>query len=90
MNIHRYYMGRHLVRIEHKGHRKAIITHLENGKVGNTKCGYKEVNKSSKDICPIRCLWREKKREVSKLDLEQLKLFPFFHRNNRNNRKIRK
>lgn len=75
---HRYYMGRHLVRVEteYSDMRTVLITHLEKGKVGNSKVGYKFVNKGDQDIVPIRCLWTHKRRDkINEKDkLKQSKL----------------
>jgi hypothetical protein len=90
---HRYYMGRHLVRIQHQSRGKSIITHLESGYVGNSRCGYKEVNAGDTDITLNRLLWKHKKRDKKDSEYIQLKLIPFFpitSRNNRNNRNNRK
>jgi hypothetical protein len=87
---HRYYMGRHLVKLEAVMNNKSLIEHLEKGYVGNKECGYKVVKNGDKDVCPTRLLWTHKKRDKKECNFTQLKLFPFFHGNNRNNRKSRK
>ena len=57
----RYYMGRHAIKIIFRKGRKALITHLEDGYVGNKKEGYKKVIPGDGDICLIRHCRRNKK-----------------------------
>ena len=58
----RYYLGRHKVEIIKICGKKVIVKHLENGYVGNSDAGYKQVKEGDYDIISaIRNLRRNKK-----------------------------
>jgi len=56
-------MGRHKVRLCLMGRKKALICHLEFGRVGNKKEGYKIVGVGGFDVVLIRHCYKERKRE---------------------------
>lgn len=61
----RYYMGRHKVKIIECLDKKSICQHLEFGKVGNEKIGYKIAYPGELDIAPTRMLRLNKKSPCS-------------------------
>lgn len=56
----RYYMGRHAIQIMKCYGKKSIIQHLQCGKVGNKRCGYKDVYIGEVDIVPTRLCYIKK------------------------------
>ncbi len=56
----RYWRGSHVIKILFHDGKKALIEHLEKGKVGTRQLGFKEVEKGDKDITLIRHCWRNK------------------------------
>lgn len=53
-NNYRKYLGRHEIFIMGTYGKKVLIVHLEEGYVGNKKCGYKDVKPGDMDIVLIR------------------------------------
>jgi hypothetical protein len=70
----RYYMGRHKCKVIHRSKKKQLIEHLEEGYVGNSEVGYKQVKQGDKDIAPIRICYRKRKNKQHQHEKEDQKM----------------